>query len=1176
MASLIGQGGQVLTPDQVEVRRRLAQQMYDGQTGGGAPNYARPGGTWSGINDAVNKVGGAINEKYLEGQQNQGRQSATDAAMGGFDALTGGMGQSGQPTGLAQQPPPGFMPNMMPMPGGPPPNAPNFTGGTGALPNARPSPYPTTQPAGGTQPMPPFGGAPSNGGGMDRWKAAISNNESGGRYDLLGPIQHTGDYAVGKYQVMASNVPSWTRAALGVSMTPEQFRASPEAQEHVFEHQFGGYVAKYGNPEDAASAWFTGGPRTAKSMASHDSLGTSGAGYVNKFDRFLGQNPQAAAQPQGPPGMMAAAASPTGAVSTNGPPQNAQPQPQFGERGRATAAMDGTDTTGAQPFGPPGQPLPPQPQAPPQQPAQQPQGGQMGGYDPRQAAQVLRPLMAAISNPWIQPAQAQMLSSVAQPYLSQLGPVNYQTTTQPDGSVWAFNPRNPSDARQIAPATHHYMSMDQGYGRKGVIDEFSGLPPPGQPQSGGQPMGGQPQGGAQPQMAGAPQDQGGGDLVQGVDIIPGPGGVPMLSPSGLKKIGQEGDTVPWFQDPANGFWKRSDGTGILSPVALQQKIQATAAERRSQPVTTKAGATTSGTIEDAIGNMNAPGYKAPSFTEPGKTGNRVEDALDYYGQRDTFAQSNAIPGMAGGKVVAVDFPNEATEARKSAQDVAKSAGDVASLQAEQSILRRNLDVLNNQGGSYLNTGTGGRERLNVARAFNTIGTMFGLKDEELPFDPKQLAAGADLSKIATLQGLQNSRIAGAREAQAIVQQSINATANMENSPSENNLVLADMMQIAQQKMDYAKFASKYLSKYPKSDGISLSEAFVEAFPPEEYAAGAIKQAADWDAARAKSGAPPQQTTQAAPVAGDGAAQAAPAPAADRSVVINQFAQLKQGGAPADAQIQFLKANNVPPEVAFAMMGGQPPQAGPPPAPQAQPQAAHAAPPQGQPPATSPGPYGAPIGDRMGLPGVLQRGMSIVNGPPPAAQMAPAAPPAQAAPAAPVAAPAPPPVPFDPIKLRSAAQQFLGPHEPQYQFNQGAGNPVQGMNAPQAQPPLPQSHPSSMFGPPIQPLFGSRQAPPSAPAPQPVPQTGPEQATSVSPEAGQNAKVTGPSDTGIQPLRTTTQGRDAILAGQNPAAVAKGLIMGGIDPGRAAQALILAGIPPDKAKALVAAAQRTLR
>lgn len=138
----------------------------------------------------------------------------------------------------------------------------------------------------------PPGGAPPAGAArapampegfdMGRAKQAIAGIESGGKYDALGPITRGGDRAYGKYQVMGSNIPAWTKEALGRSMTPDEFLNSPEAQEKVFETQFGKSVAKYGNPADAASVWFSGRPLSKAGNAS-DVLGTTVPQYAQKF-----------------------------------------------------------------------------------------------------------------------------------------------------------------------------------------------------------------------------------------------------------------------------------------------------------------------------------------------------------------------------------------------------------------------------------------------------------------------------------------------------------------------------------------------------------------------------------------------------------------------------------------------------------------------------------------------------------------------------------------------------------------------------------------------------------------------------------------------------------------------------------------------------------------------------
>lgn len=123
-----------------------------------------------------------------------------------------------------------------------------------------------------------------------RWGTAIAQIESGGEASPYSSVTPNpgGRRALGKYQVMEENLPEWTQAALGRPLSTQEFLGSPDAQEAVFRHQFGGYVSKYGSPQDAASAWFTGRPVNAQSAAAHDSLGTTGASYVDKFNKLLG------------------------------------------------------------------------------------------------------------------------------------------------------------------------------------------------------------------------------------------------------------------------------------------------------------------------------------------------------------------------------------------------------------------------------------------------------------------------------------------------------------------------------------------------------------------------------------------------------------------------------------------------------------------------------------------------------------------------------------------------------------------------------------------------------------------------------------------------------------------------------------------------------------------------
>jgi hypothetical protein len=117
---------------------------------------------------------------------------------------------------------------------------------------------------------------------LGRARAAIAGIESGGRYGITGPATR-GDVPLGRYQIMTSNLPSWSMAALGRQVTPQEFLASPALQDAIFNHRFGGYLNKYG-PEGAARAWFGGEGAVSRDAGNRrDILGTSVDSYGQKF-----------------------------------------------------------------------------------------------------------------------------------------------------------------------------------------------------------------------------------------------------------------------------------------------------------------------------------------------------------------------------------------------------------------------------------------------------------------------------------------------------------------------------------------------------------------------------------------------------------------------------------------------------------------------------------------------------------------------------------------------------------------------------------------------------------------------------------------------------------------------------------------------------------------------------
>lgn len=114
---------------------------------------------------------------------------------------------------------------------------------------------------------------------------AIAQVESGGKYTAVGPVTENGDRAYGKYQIMDFNIPAWSQEALGRSVTVQEFLNSPQIQDAVANYKIGQLYARYGNPDDVASVWFSGRPLSGNT--SKDVTGTSVPTYVQNVRKYL-------------------------------------------------------------------------------------------------------------------------------------------------------------------------------------------------------------------------------------------------------------------------------------------------------------------------------------------------------------------------------------------------------------------------------------------------------------------------------------------------------------------------------------------------------------------------------------------------------------------------------------------------------------------------------------------------------------------------------------------------------------------------------------------------------------------------------------------------------------------------------------------------------------------------
>jgi hypothetical protein len=122
--------------------------------------------------------------------------------------------------------------------------------------------------------------APHDEKAMEKYAAAIRKIESTNRYHISTNAGR-GRTVLGAYQILDTNLASWSRAALGRSVSQTEFLRSPNLQDQIFKHRFGHYLKKYG-PQGAARAWL-GGEGAARGSEGMDRFGTTPSAYASKF-----------------------------------------------------------------------------------------------------------------------------------------------------------------------------------------------------------------------------------------------------------------------------------------------------------------------------------------------------------------------------------------------------------------------------------------------------------------------------------------------------------------------------------------------------------------------------------------------------------------------------------------------------------------------------------------------------------------------------------------------------------------------------------------------------------------------------------------------------------------------------------------------------------------------------
>jgi hypothetical protein len=93
---------------------------------------------------------------------------------------------------------------------------------------------------------------------LDQFMAAIRQQESGGNYKVVNSIG-----ALGAYQIMRANLPSWSKKTFGHSISESEFLSHPAEQDAIARHIMAPNFKKYGAAGTAA-IWYSGQPDPTK------------------------------------------------------------------------------------------------------------------------------------------------------------------------------------------------------------------------------------------------------------------------------------------------------------------------------------------------------------------------------------------------------------------------------------------------------------------------------------------------------------------------------------------------------------------------------------------------------------------------------------------------------------------------------------------------------------------------------------------------------------------------------------------------------------------------------------------------------------------------------------------------------------------------------------------------
>ena len=200
----------------------------------------------------------------------------------------------------------------------------------------------------------------------------------------------------------------------------------------------------------------------------------------------------------------------------------------------------------------------------------------------------------------------------------------------------------------------------------------------------------------------------------------------------------------------------------------------------------------------------------------------------------TAVPSHLAPGEeASQKEASEDAFGE--EANKKYQAALSTIGNMA-------MVRKNLDILNQEGPNAFNTGTGSAVKQQIAKAANSALASMGITPW---FDPDKIAAGESLEHQTKIGGMQavSTLLGAAHEAASVVSSTQTAFPNLDNTPEGAKLLTAGLDNAARMVADRHVFMANWALSHPGSNMVGADVAFQVLRSPEKYTQRGISEVA---------------------------------------------------------------------------------------------------------------------------------------------------------------------------------------------------------------------------------------------------------------------------------------------------------------------------------------------